>query len=223
MARLILFFFGPPGSGKGTQSVNLSQQLGLPAISTGNLLRQHNQLTGEHNAAMNEGQLVGDDLINSLLVERLSQPDVQRGFILDGYPRNKTQFEYFYNDIIGDEDQSCAIEISVSDKEIYHRLSGRRFCPKCGAGYHLTYQPSRQPDRCDDCQTALEQRPDDNPEVIKERLALYQRTMGPLVALWWQLGELAIIKGEKDIASVHNDILLALQERGFLKLKPEIV
>ena len=136
MARLVLFFFGPPGSGKGTQSANLSQQLGLPAISTGNLLRQHYQSIGEHNAAMNEGQLVSDDLINKLLVERLNQPDAQSGFILDGYPRNKTQFDYFYNNIINPDDKICAIEISVSDQEVQHRIAGRRFCPKCGAGYH---------------------------------------------------------------------------------------
>ncbi|NCU44241.1 nucleoside monophosphate kinase [Candidatus Falkowbacteria bacterium] len=223
MARLILFFFGSPGSGKGTQATSLSQQLGLPAISTGDLLRQHNQLSGEYSAAMNEGQLVDDELINDLLAQRLAQPDVQRGFILDGYPRNKAQFEHFYNEIIGREDQSCAIEISVSEPEVYNRLSGRRFCPKCGAGYHLIYKPSQHHGICDNCQTALEQRSDDSPEVIKDRLALYQRTMGPLVALWWQLGELVIIKGEKDIEAVHDDILLALQERGFLKMKPEIV
>ena len=223
MARRILFFFGPPGSGKGTQTEILSQQLGLPAISTGDLLRRHNQLAGQYKAAMSEGQLVDDQVVNDLLAERIAQPDAQRGFILDGYPRTKTQFENFYNQIIGQDDQACAIEISVSEDEVYNRLSGRRFCPKCGAGYHLTYKPSKQPGICDNCQTALEQRPDDCPEVIKDRLALYQRTMGPLVALWWQLGELIIIKGEKDIETIHNDILLSLQERGFLKMKPEIV
>lgn len=223
MARRVLFFFGSPGAGKGTQVEILGQQLGLPIISTGDLLRRQKQLDGQYKVAMSEGQLVGDDMINDLLNQRLAQPDAKNGFILDGYPRNKTQFEHFYNNIIGQDDQTCAIEIGVSEAEVYNRLSGRRFCPKCGAGYHLTYKPSQQTGICDNCQTVLEQRPDDRLEVIKERLALYQRTMGPLVALWWQLGELVIIKGEKDINSVHNDILLALQERGFLKLKPEMI
>lgn len=223
MARRILFFFGPPASGKGTQAEILAKLLDLPAISTGDLLRRNNQLAGQYRAAMSEGQLVSDEVINNLLKQRLAADDVNRGFILDGYPRTKTQFEHFYNEIIGQEDQACAIEISVGEQEVYNRLAGRRFCPNCGAGYHLTYKPSQQPDICDQCQTKLEQRPDDQPAVIKERLALYQRTMGPLVALWWQMGELIIIKGEKDIDLVHNDILAALQDRHVLKMKPEIV
>ncbi len=97
MSRRILFFFGPPASGKGTQAERLAEQLGLPAISTGDLLRRNNQLAGEYKAAMNEGQLVADEVINELLVARLGQADAEKGFILDGYPRTKTQFEYFYN------------------------------------------------------------------------------------------------------------------------------
>lgn len=223
MSRRILFFFGPPASGKGTQAEKLAEQLGLPAISTGDLLRRNNQLAGEYKAAMNEGQLVADEVINDLLVNRLNQADAQKGFILDGYPRTKTQFEYFYNNIIKPEDKACAIEISVSEPEVYNRLAGRRFCPQCGAGYHLIYKPSQQLGLCDKCQTPLEQRPDDTEEIIKERLGLYQRTMGPLVALWWQMGELVIIKGEKEIEQVNNDILESLEEDGFLKLKPEII
>jgi adenylate kinase len=220
MARRILFFFGPPGSGKGTQAEIISKQLGLPTISTGDLLRRQSQLDSQAQATMNQGQLISDEIINNLLNQRLAQADAQSGFILDGYPRAKTQFDYFYQTIVQPEDRLCALEIKVNAAEVQKRLSGRRFCPQCGAGYHLIYKPSEQLGICDNCQLALEQRADDQPAVIQERLILYQTAMSPLIELWQKQNELVVINGEQDIAAVHQDIVAILQDRGLLELKP---
>lgn len=212
MSRHILFFIGPPASGKGTQAELAAKYYSWPAISSGDLLRRLADLPKKYQAAIQSGHLVDDQIINDLLKRRLAQPDTKSGFILDGYPRNSSQFDYAYHHIITAEDKVRALEIKVSDEEVYRRLGGRRFCPHCGAGYHLIYKPSKREGICDYCSTKLEKRPDDKPQVITERLKLYHETMEPLKVLWQKRGELITINGEQDIAAVHQDVVASLAQ-----------
>jgi len=216
MVRHILFFIGPPASGKGTQAELVSKYYGWPAISSGDLLRRSADLPQKYQEAIQAGHLVDDGVINDLLQRRLTQADTKPGFILDGYPRNSSQFAYAYNYIITPQDRVCALEIRVSDEEVYRRLEGRRFCPHCGAGYHIIYKPSKREGFCDICSSKLVRRPDDKPEVIAERLKIYHDTMEPLLALWQKRGELEVINGEQDIPAVHQDIIAVLTRRGYV-------
>ncbi len=188
MMRMILF--GPPGAGKGTYASRLSTVLGIPHISTGDIVREeikaHTQLGEKIRAYSEKGELVPDDIILELLKRRLNKPDCEEGFILDGFPRTISQAEAL--------DQifnlNLVINLNVSDKIVMQRLSNRLICDTCGAIYNkLTLKP-REESVCDKCGGRLSQRKDDAPDVIQERLDIYRRRTKPLIIHYTNKGVL---------------------------------
>jgi len=178
---MIIVFFGPPGSGKGTIASIVKKELGIPHISTGDLLREEiknkTDLGIKAKAYMDRGELVPDDIVLEVLKRRIEKPDCKKGFILDGYPRNveqaKTLDRMFKIDYI--------FNFVLSEEEIIRRLSNRRICPKCGAIYNLISMPPKTPGICDQCGTALIQREDDKPQSIRERLEVYRKQTEPVL------------------------------------------
>lgn len=175
---------GGPGAGKGTISKMLRDHYDIPQISTGDLLREtikeETELGRRAKSYMDQGTLVPDDIVLELLKERLSQPDAENGFILDGYPRNIsqakaleriTQLDFIFN-------------LQASEATIIQRLSGRRTCRKCGAIFHVTNIPPKQEGICDKCGGELFQRDDDKPATIRERLKTYENQTKPLLDFW---------------------------------------
>lgn len=180
-----LVLLGPPGAGKGTQAKELSARLGVPHISTGDMLRDAvrggTDLGLKAKAIMDQGGLVPDDLLTGLVKERLSRPDCDGGFILDGYPRNLAQAGTLEG-ILGELGKAgvVALELEVPDEAIVGRLGDRRSCPSCGAVYNLASSPPKREGACDGCGAGLVQRDDDRPETIRERLRVYHEKTAPL-------------------------------------------
>jgi adenylate kinase len=172
--RIILF--GPPGSGKGTQGELVERKYGLPRISTGDLLRRavadKTPLGLKAEAMMNQGKLVSDDIVEDLVRERTAQPDCQKGYLLDGFPRNLAQARSL--EAMDPERPEIVIDIDVNLELLIKRLESRRVCAGCSAVYSITHQPSKNEGRCDLCGGPLQQRKDDQPEVIRERMRVYR-------------------------------------------------
>jgi adenylate kinase len=180
-----LVLFGPPGSGKGTQAKLLMQCLGIPQISTGDMLREHIQkgdsLGREISDLMHTGALVADEKVNALVEERLARPDCARGFILDGYPRTRQQAEKLCRWLIARGMDELVIHLQVDYNSLITRLTGRRQCPSCGTLYNLFSKPPRNDEVCDLDGTKLVIRADDSATVIRERLDAYERQTRPLI------------------------------------------
>ena len=185
MDRYALILFGPPGSGKGTQAKLLKSCLGWPHISTGDMLREHVQaaddLGREVAAVMKSGELVSDDLANRLVEKRLERPDVERGIILDGYPRTVAQAAAMSMLLEAKGFRPVVVHLKVDYNKIVARLSGRRLCPTCGTLYSLVSNPPRVPGLCDNDGTPLIVREDDREEVIRHRLEAYDRQTVPVL------------------------------------------
>ncbi len=183
---LALVLFGPPGSGKGTQAKLLVQCLGIPHISTGDMLRGHiqagNSFGREIAETMRSGSLVPDEKVNALVEERLAQPDAAHGFILDGYPRTRQQAEALGKWFDARKIQELVIHLLVDYNSLIARLTGRRQCPKCGTLYNLFSRPPKQDEVCDLDGTKLVIREDDRESVIRERMDAYKRQTQPLIA-----------------------------------------
>jgi adenylate kinase len=183
---MIIVLLGPPGAGKGTHAKALGIRLGLAHISTGDILRQNvagnTPLGQQARDYMSRGALVPDELVTRMLIERFAEPDIKKGFILDGYPRTIKQAEDL-DGILKTKNTAInfALYLDTSDAVIIQRLSGRRICPKCGAIFHLTNMPPKQDMLCDHCGTALYQRNDDKEETIKKRIEVYQQESAPLI------------------------------------------
>ena len=207
-----LILLGAPGAGKGTQAELLVKQLGIPAISTGNMLREAmangTELGKKAKEYMDEGNLVPDDLILGIVAERVSRPDCARGFILDGVPRTLAQAEAL-------EDRGVKIDhvisIEVDDSEIERRMTGRRVCAKCGASYHVSANPPKVEGVCDDCGGELTIRKDDAPETVRKRLQVYHSTTEVLKDFYGKLGRLCIVNGSQSIEDANRDILKAIE------------
>lgn len=180
-----LVLFGPPGSGKGTQAKLLMQCLGIPQISTGDMLREHIQngdsLGREISDLMHTGALVADDKVNALVEERLARPDCAQGFILDGYPRTRQQAEELCHWLIARGIDELVIHLQVDYNSLITRLTGRRQCPACGTLYNLFSKPPKNDEVCDLDGTKLVIRADDSKVVIQERLDAYERQTRPLI------------------------------------------
>ncbi|GHU57655.1 adenylate kinase [Clostridia bacterium] len=187
MNRIILL--GAPGSGKGTQAERICNKYNIPAVSTGNILREAIAAGTETGLAakeyMDRGDLVPDKVVVGVLKDRLSKPDCAGGFLLDGFPRNIAQAETLEKFGI---DIDKVIEIDVPDAEILKRMSGRRVCPKCGASYHLEFKPSANGGRCDKCGVDIVIREDDKPETVAARLKTYHNRTEPLSAFYTKRG-----------------------------------
>lgn len=207
-----LILLGAPGAGKGTQSEFITQEYGIPAFSTGNILREAvaegTPVGLKAKGYMDAGQLVPDDVIIGVIQERLAQPDAQKGFILDGVPRTVAQAEAL-------EAMGVAIDlvldIQVSDENIVERLSGRRVCPVCGATYHTVFKPSKVPGICDNDGEKLVIRKDDEPETVLARLKTYHEQTEPLVGFYRQRGKLAEIEGSYSVDKTKERVVAALQ------------
>jgi adenylate kinase len=184
MVRLVLL--GPPGAGKGTQAVKIAQGFQLPHISTGDILRQavrdQTALGQEAKKIMDAGQLVSDEIMLGIIRERLGQPDAQKGYILDGYPRTIPQAEAL-DKLLGERTAPPVLvaNIEVDDEELVKRIAGRRSCPKDGSVYNIHYKPPKQDEVCDTCGTALIQRDDDREATVRNRLEVYNRQTKPLL------------------------------------------
>jgi len=195
----------------------LHEKLGIPHLSAGDMLREHVKLETElgrkARAIMARGELVPDSLVSEMVGKRLAQPDVKRGFLLDGYPRNLSQaltLDEILSSLAQGIDQVLALR--VAQEELVRRLTGRRVCGQCGAGYHLVSQPPRQPERCDRCGGELVQRPDDREEVVRERLRVYEEQTRPLLDHYRQLGLLSELEGTGSPESITASLVRAIEE-----------
>ena len=207
-----LILLGAPGAGKGTQAEILKEKLGIPTISTGNILREavknETKLGLEAKEYMESGKLVPDALVISIIEERLAKDDCKNGFILDGFPRTIPQAEALEE---GGVRIDKALEIAVSDDVIMNRLSGRRGCIKCGAPYHIVNCPPPADNVCPKCGGEIITRKDDLPETIKQRLDTYHEQTEPLKGFYEGKGKLAVVNGEDGI---ENTTRLALEALG---------
>ncbi len=205
--RIVLL--GPPGSGKGTQAVRLAAWLGVPHISTGDLLRSEVQnrteLGRQAQGFMDRGELVPDQLVAEMIRKRL---EGATGFVLDGFPRNIKQAEIL--ETVTKVDR--VLHFRLDREEIIRRLSSRRVCPQCGRVYNLLSSPPQQDERCDECNIALVQRSDDTPEVIQRRIDVqYAREIGPMLEFYRQRGVLRELDAKGDIESVYRAAQRALE------------
>jgi adenylate kinase len=200
-ARRIVFL-GPPGAGKGTQAAALARELGIPHLSTGDLLRaavaEGTPLGRAADGHMRAGRLVPDDLVLGILRERLARPDAARGFILDGYPRNLAQARTLEGIVPLDR----VVWFEVDRPVLVARLSGRWACPRCGTVYNTASKPPREPGRCDHDGTELVQRPDDRPESVEVRLRVFAEQTAPLLERYRRLGLLTTLDGSGNEAAV---------------------
>ena len=206
-----LILLGAPGAGKGTQAEILSAKLGIPTISTGNILRaaiKEGTPTGlEAKRYMDAGKLVPDAVIIGIVAQRLAQPDCEKGFILDGVPRTIGQAEAL--------DQAGVtfdhvLSIEISDGEIEERMSGRRVCQSCGAPFHVKARPPKQEGVCDSCGGKLVQRDDDKPETVLDRLKVYHAQTEPLKEFYAQRGVLKSVENQPTIEDTAKAIAAVL-------------
>ena len=206
-----LILLGAPGAGKGTQAEILSTRLGIPTISTGNILRaaiQAGTPTGlEAKGYMDAGKLVPDSVIIGIVAQRLEQPDCVRGFILDGVPRTIGQAEAL--DAAGVTFDKV-LSIEISDGEIEERMSGRRVCQSCGAPYHVKARPPKTEGVCDACGGPLVQRADDQAETVRKRLAVYHQETEPLKGFYEAKGILALVANQDTIEGTNKVMMEAL-------------
>lgn len=206
-----LILLGAPGAGKGTQAEVLSNKLNIPTISTGNILRaamrDGTPLGVQIKACMDAGQLVPDELVIGIVVERLAQPDCANGYILDGMPRTLPQAEALdKHGVVFDR----VISIEIEDEVIENRMSGRRVCPDCGSSFHLISRPPVKEGVCDNCGAALVQRKDDKPETVRDRLAVYHKETEPLKGFYDAKGLLLPIDNQPTIEATSAVIMEAL-------------
>ncbi len=203
-----LILLGAPGAGKGTQAELLLEKLSIPAISTGNMLREAmakgTELGKQVKEYMDNGLLVPDELILGIVVERVAQSDCANGFILDGVPRTLAQAEALEAKGVRIDH---VISIEVADSEIEGRMTGRRVCAKCGASYHVVANPPKQDGICDLCGGELIIRNDDAPETVRKRLEVYHASTEVLKDYYGKLGRLRLVNGSQSIEGTNEDIL----------------
>lgn len=211
--RIILL--GPPGAGKGTQAAGIVEKYNIPHISTGDIFRKNikegTELGKKAKGFIDQGLLVPDELTVGLVTDRISQPDCEKGFMLDGFPRNVAQAQHldkYLKEVGISLDRVVNIEV---DKDILvGRAVGRRICKSCGATYHVEFNPPKADGVCDVCGGELYQRADDNEETVSKRIQVYLDETKPLVDYYSKEGIIANINGEQSIDKVFADIVDAL-------------
>lgn len=206
-----IIMLGAPGAGKGTQAELIMEKYGLPHISTGDIFRANikagTELGLKAKTFIDKGQLVPDNLTIDLVMDRISQPDCNGGYILDGFPRTIPQAESLTEALESrGEALDYAINVHVPDEAIVKRMSGRRACSGCGHTYHIVYAAPEKEGICDKCGSALYLRDDDAPETVKKRLAVYHNQTQPLIEYYGNQKILRTVDGTKDLEEVFQDI-----------------
>ncbi len=208
-----LILLGAPGAGKGTQAEVICDKLSIPAISTGNIIREAlskgTEMGVKAKAYIDAGQLVPDEVVIGIIKERLAKEDCQNGFILDGFPRTIPQAEAL--DAMGVVIDKV-IDIEVPDEKIIKRMSGRRVCAKCGASYHLEYKKPAKDGVCNVCEGELIQRKDDHPDTVLDRLNVYHEQTEPLKDYYSKAGVLKVVEGQEEVADTTALTLKALED-----------
>jgi adenylate kinase len=208
---------GPPGAGKGTQAVKLVEKYGVPQISTGDIFRKNikegTELGKKAQEYMNSGQLVPDELVVDLVKDRLLQDDCKNGYLLDGFPRTIFQAEQL-DKFLEEQGQKldAVINFEVGHDTLMVRLTGRRICKQCGAGYHIVNIPPKKEGICDKCGGELEQRKDDTVETAEKRIAVYEESTAPLIDYYTKTGALKNFNAEKDHTEVFKEIVEVIGE-----------
>lgn len=215
MSELNLILFGPPGAGKGTQAARLQEDFRLPYVATGDILRaavkEGTELGLKAKGFMDAGELVPDELVIDLIVDRIGADDARDGFILDGFPRTRAQA-----DALGEAFDKLGRRITavllfdVPDEDLVRRISGRRVSVKTGRVYHVESDPPKHEGRCDVDGSRLVQRDDDKPEVVEKRLEVYHAETEPLVAYYDERGLLRRIDGTRPPTEVHDHVRAVL-------------
>ncbi|VVB78438.1 Adenylate kinase [uncultured archaeon] len=196
-----IIFIGPQGSGKGTQAKILAEELKIPHISTGDLFRGlAGELKNEVDSYINQGSLVPDELTTKILKERISKQDCKNGYILDGFPRNLNQAGLLEKITKINK----VVEITLDDKLAIQRISSRISCKKCGTVYNLVTNPPKRKEICDNCQTELYRRADDNPDAIKKRLETYHNETSPILQKYKSV--LVSVNGDQEIDKIAEEI-----------------
>ncbi|HBC26375.1 MAG TPA: adenylate kinase [Ruminococcaceae bacterium] len=207
-----LILLGAPGAGKGTQAENICERLSIPAISTGNIIREAlksgTEMGKQAKSYVDSGKLVPDEVVIGIIQERLAHGDCRNGFVLDGFPRTIPQAEAL--DRMGIRIDRV-VDLEVDDDVIVSRMSGRRVCESCGATYHLKYKLPAKEGVCDKCGGTLVQRRDDLPDTVKERLKVYHEQTEPLKSYYAKQGKLFIVEGEEDVADTTRKTLSVIE------------
>ncbi len=212
-----IVMLGPPGAGKGTQAERISATFGWKQISTGDIFRaalaDGTPLGLEAKKYMEAGELVPDEIVEGIVAERLKEPDLEDGFVLDGFPRNLHQAKAL--DRMLEENGSkidLVINIAVDTETLVRRLSGRRVCKKCGANFHVLFNPPSKAGICDNCGGDLYQREDDNEETVRRRLKVYEEQTEPVVSYYKPSGRLVSIDGTGAPDEVFMEIQSAINK-----------
>jgi len=212
-----IVLLGAPGAGKGTQAKFLSEEFGLPHISSGDLFRKHlrenTELGKTARDYMNRGELVPDDVTISMVKERIADADCRDGAILDGFPRTPPQAEAL-NGLLEEQNGKVVVVpyIQVPEDVLVERLSGRRMCREHGHVFHVKYNPPKVPDRCDYDGSELYQREDDKPEVVRNRIKVYLEKTAPLIDYYKKKGVLVEIDGNKPINDIKEELIAVVKK-----------
>lgn len=208
---MYVIFLGLPGAGKGTQAARLTQPTGLAHVTTGELFRENirkeTALGKKAKEFVEGGLLVPDEITIGMLLDRIAQPDCEKGFMLDGFPRTIEQAEALDAALKGQSKEiDQVVYVKVGTDELVRRLAGRWNCKQCGAVYHEVSQPPAKPGVCDNCGSQLYQREDDKPEVVRTRLEVNIKNLEPLLAYYGEHGKVTEIDGERDADAITGDI-----------------
>ena len=207
-----LILLGPPGAGKGTQAKEVARAYNVPHLSTGDMFRDHvargTELGRRAKPIMESGQLVPDEIVLGMVEERVARPDCSTGFVLDGFPRTLAQAERL-EEILSRLPlrRALAVNLAVDSELVVRRIAGRRTCTSCGAIYSAEGKTPRVAGKCDVCGGEVVQRPDDREEVVRQRMAAYEKQTRPLIDFYRRRGQLEELDGSRDIAIVRRDLL----------------
>ena len=208
--KTVLILLGPPGAGKGTQAERLCAELSLPHVSTGDLFRENlsqgTELGERARSYMNAGKLVPDEVVVDMLADRVSRPDCQAGYLLDGFPRTIPQAEALET-MLADRAELRVLSLRVPAEVLIKRLTGRRTCGSCGNLHHMEFSPPAAEGVCDKCGGELTQRSDDSPEVVGKRLEVYEEETRPLEGFYADRGLLAAVDGDRTPDEVFADLV----------------
>lgn len=211
-----IIMLGAPGSGKGTQAKKMSERVGIPQISTGDMLReavkQGTEMGRKAKSFMDQGALVPDEVVIGIVRDRLNAADCKEGFILDGFPRTIPQAEAL-DSVLRDLGKkiTTVLSLEVDEAALMDRLCGRRTCPGCGAMFHVRFNPPKTEGKCDQCGGALIQREDDQEETIRARLVHYKKSTEPLIEYYRGTGTIQSVKASGEIETIFRQIVKILQ------------